>query len=328
VEPLEKQESVAIIIVNWNQKNTLAACLSSLKNKTEYSNYNVVVVDNGSSDGSVELLKQNFPWADVIGLDKNYGFSIGNNKGIAHAFEKYKPQYFLLLNDDTQIIQSDWLTKIVAAAESEDDVGIIGCKLVYPNGKTQYIGTKITVQKLMWLNPNSESRLPEVFDVDAVLGACFLVKRAVFDKIGFLDAGFSPFLHEESDFCMRAKKAGYRTRMVRSVSVVHFLNKSLGKVDSPYFELITRKNAIRFMLLNFPTSWLLKRVPVEVKILVACFIARNKNKKGKLPIKLRTGRELLIRLRANFYGWLYNLRSLCEILTKRRDRAAKLLSIE
>ena len=328
MESLEKQKSVAIIIVNWNQKKTLATCLNSLKTKTAYSNYHVIVVDNHSLDGSVELLKQTFPWTDIVALDKNYGFSVGNNKGIVYALKKYEPQYFLLLNNDTEIVQSDWLSRMVAVAESEDNVGIVGCKLIYPNGKTQYIGTKFTVKRLAWLNPSSEGSLPEVIDIDAVLGACFIIKRAVFDKIGFLDVGFSPFINEESDFCARAKKAGYRTRMILSVNVVHFLNTSLNKINSPYVQFISRKNTIRFMLLNFPTSWLFKRTFFEVRIFVGCFIARNKGKKGVMPIKLRTGRELLVRLNVNFYAWLSNLMSLREIIVKRRDRTAKLLAIE
>jgi len=129
-------------------------------------------------------------------------------------------------------------------------------------------------------------------------------------------------------FCMRAKKAGYRTRMVLSVSVVHFWKMSLNKINSPYVEFISRKNTIRFMLLNFPTSWLLKRTLVEVRIFVGCFIARNKGKKGIASIKPRTGRELLVRLKVNFYGWLRNLMSLREIIDKRRNRTAKLLAIE
>jgi hypothetical protein len=328
VKPLEKQKSVAIIIVNWNQEKLLATCLSSLKSKTEYSNYNVIVVDNGSVDGSVELVKQSFPWADVVALDKNYGFSIGNNKGIVYALKKYKPQYVLLLNNDVEIVQANWLSKMVSVAESEDNVGIVGCKLIYPNGKTQYIGTKVTVNGLTWLNPSKEGNFPEVFDVDSVLGACFLIKKAVLDKIGFLDVGFSPFVHEESDFCMRAKKAGYRTCMVLSVSVVHFWKMSVSKVNSAYVESVVRKNAIRFMLLNFSTSWLLKRMLVEFRIFVGCFIAKNEGKKGIFPIKLRTGRELLVRLKINFYGWLHNFMSLREILAKRRNRTAKLLAIE
>jgi len=328
VKALEKQKSVAIIIVNWNQRNTLATCLSSLKNKTEYSNYQVIVVDNHSLDDSVKLVKQTFPWADLIALDKNYGFSIGNNKGIAYALKKYDSQYFLLLNNDTELIQSDWLRRMVAVAESEDNLGIVGCKLIYPDGKTQYIGTNFSAKKLAWINPSSERTLPEEFDVDSVLGACFLIKRAVIDKIGFFDAAFSPFINEESDFCARAKKVGYRTRMILGVKVIHFLNKSLNKINSPYVDFISRKNTIRFILLNFPTSWLFKRIFFEVRVFVGCFIARNKNKKAIIPVKLRRGTERLIRLKINYYAWLSNLKSLREIIAKRRDRTAKLLAIE
>ena len=285
-------------------------------------------MDNGSSDGSVQLVREKFPWADLIALDKNYGFSIGNNKGIAYALKKYNPTYVLLLNNDTEIVQTDWLREMVAVAEGEGNVGIVGCKLIYPDGKTQYIGTKITVKGLTWINPSSEGSLPLVFDVDAVLGACFLIKREVLDKIGFLDAGFSPFVHEESDFCMRAKKAGYRTCMILSVCVVHFWKMSVGKVNSAYVEHVVRRNAIRFMLLNFPASWLVKRMPIEARIFIGCFIARNKSKKGILPIKLRTGRELLVRLKVNVYGWLHNLMRLREIMAKRKNRTAKILAIE
>jgi len=328
VKPLEKQKSVAIIVVNWNQKKFLSACLSSLKIKTEYQNYQVIVVDNGSLDGSVEMVKQGFPWADIVVLDKNYGFSIGNNKGIFYALKKYEPQYVLLLNNDVEIVQANWLTKMISVAESEDNVGIIGCKLIYPEGKTQYIGTNVTVKGLAWLDPSKEGSFPDVFDVDAVLGACFLIKKAVLDKIGLLDVGFSPFVHEESDFCMRAKKAGYRTCMVLSVSVVHFWKKSIGKVNSTSVEFVVRKNTIRFMLLNFSSSWLLKRAIVEFRIFVGCFIKKNKGKKGSFPIKLRTGTELLVKLKIDFYVWLHNFMSLREILAKRRNRTAKLLAIE
>ncbi len=325
---MENEKTVSIIIVNWNQKGLLETCLSSLWEKTSYSNYKVIVVDNGSSDGSADFVRQSFPWADILALNRNYGFSIGNNRGIIFALKNYNPQYILLLNNDTQIVQADWLTKMVAVAESEANVGIVGCKLIYPNGKIQYIGTKVTVKGLSWLKPSSLNSLPEVFEVDAALGACFLIKRQVIDKIGFLDAWFSPFVHEESDFCMRAKKAGYKTLLVSSVSVVHFWKASVGKVKSAYVEYVVRRNAIRFMLLNFPASWLLKRVPIEVRIFVGCFIARNKGARGILPIKLRTGRELLVRLKVNRDSWWHNLRNLKEILAKRANRAARVEAIE
>jgi hypothetical protein len=322
---LEDEKSVTIIIVNWNQKNTLATCLASLKRKTFYKNYNVIVVDNGSRDGSLQVVKDSFPWVDLIDLDKNYGFAIGNNKGIAYALKKYNPQYFLLLNNDTEIFQSDWLSKMVSAAEAEQKIGIVGCKLIYPNGKTQYLGTKITYEGLSWINPAKEATLPNIFDVDAVLGACFLIKREVIDKIGFLDVGFSPFVHEESDFCMRARKAGFRIVMVLDALVVHHWRLTTAKVNSEYVEYVERRNFVRFILLNYPISWLAKRKVIEMRLFVSCFFARGK---GRLPIRLRTGRELLVRLNINVYVWVYNLKNLREILAKRENRASKLLAIE
>lgn len=298
-----------------------------MKTKTAYSNYHAIVVDNGSADGSVNMVRQSFPWAEVISLDKNFGFAIGNNKGIVYAQQKFAPQYVLLLNNDTEIIQSDWLSRMVAMAEAAGDIGIVGCKLVYPDGKTQFIGTKITPKGFIWLNPKSESTLPEVFDADAVLGACFLIKKAVLDKIGLLDVGFSPFVHEESDFCARARKAGYRTVLVQTVKVVHYWKASVSRINQEFVETVVRKNLIRFMLLNFPAKWLLKRVPVEIRIFFGCFVARNEGK-GKLPIRLRTGRDLLVRLNVNVHGWLCNLMNLREIAAKRENRTLNLSAVE
>jgi hypothetical protein len=102
---------------------------------------------------------------------------------------------------------------------------------------------------------------------------------------------------------------------------------SMGEVNSAYVDFVLRKNAIRFMLLNFSTSWLLKRLPFEARIFVGCFVGRNKGKK-RMPIKLRTSREMLLRLEINFYAWQANFLGLREIIVKRRNRTAKLLAIE
>lgn len=323
---LQTEKAVAIIVVNWNQKARLATCLKSLKEKTAYANYHTIVVDNGSKDSSAQLVKEDFAWADLITLEKNTGFSVGNNKGIVYALKKYNPQYVLLLNNDTEIFQSDWLSKMISATENQADIGIVGCKLLYPNGKTQYLGTKASVKGLSWINPAKEFSLPEEYDVDAVLGACFLIKRAVIDKIGLLDVEFSPFVHEESDYCFRAKKAGYRSHMIQTAAVIHYFRMSVAKVNSSYADFVVRRNFIRFMLLNFPTKWLAKRKTVELRILFGCFVARNLG--GALPVKLRTDRDLLDHLQVNVGGWLYNVKRLREILGKRQNRVSKLWSVE
>lgn len=320
--PLENEKSVAIIIVNWNQKDRLAACLTSLHDKTTYTNYRTTVVDNGSADGSVKLMREMFPWVDLIVLNENTGFSVANNKGITYTLIKFNPQYVLLLNNDTEIIQADWLDKMVTSAESHPDVGIVGCKLLYPDGRTQYIGTKASFKGLNWINPQSERNLPETFDVDSVLGACFLIKKEVIEKIGLLDVGFSPFVHEETDYCFRAKKAGYKSQMLLTVRVIHYFQVSIDKISSVYAEFVVRRNFVRFMLLNFPVKWLIKRKAIEVRILVGCFIARNKW--GVLPFKLRTDGDLLVHLKIYIFAWFYNIERLREILQKRQNREKKL----
>ena len=206
-----------------------------------------------------------FPWVDLIALNENTGFSVANNKGITYALTKFNPQYILLLNNDTEIVQADWLGKMVASAESRPDVGIVGCKLVYPDGKTQYIGTKASFKGLSWINPQSERNLPEAFDVASVLGACFLIKREVIEKIGMLDVGFSPFVHEETDYCFRARKASYKSQMLLSVRVVHYFQASVSKITPVYAEFVVRRNFVRFMLLNFPVKWIVKRKAIELR---------------------------------------------------------------
>jgi GT2 family glycosyltransferase len=314
--------TVSIIVLSWNSKVLLQTCLTSIQQKTEYANYKVIVVDNGSADDSVSWVKKKFPLVDIVALDRNYGFSIGNNEGIAYAIEKFNPKYVLLLNNDIEIIQRDWLTKLVAAAESENAVGIVGSTLIYADGRIQYIGTKLYAKGLSWLKPENCPNLPEIYPVDCVLGACFLMKRSVIDKIGGLDVGFSPFGHEESDFCIRARKAGYKIYMVSTVKAVHQNRASMKTVNREYLRKIARRNSIRFMLLNFPVFWIAKRLPYEG--IIRPFIVRNTTVKSRIPIKLRDNKDMLIEVKTNINSWIYNLKDLHEIFAKRQNRVMKL----
>lgn len=315
------QPPVSIIILSWNNKALLQTCLASLK-KTSYSSFEVVVVDNGSVDDSVVWVRENFPWVNVVALDKNYGFSIGNNKGIEYALRNLAPKYLLLLNNDIEVIQSDWLYKLVNTAETEEGMGVVGCKLINPDGTTQYIGTKLSAKGLSWLKPKDHPKLPQIYKADCVLGACFLIKKSLIEKIGGLDSGFSPFGHEESDFCFRAKKAGFKIYMNSYVELIHQNRASIGKVNSEYERFVARKNSIRFMLLNFSISWLAKRLPIEAFIRI--LVVRNSSAKRLIPVKLRGGVDLLVEVEANFRGWWCNFKSLGEIIAKRHNRTMKL----
>jgi GT2 family glycosyltransferase len=320
----KKEPKVSIVIVNWNRKKLLEACLNSLEKTTEYSNYSMIVVDNGSSDGSSNLVESRFPSVNLLSLKQNMGFAIGNNIGIANALQN-NADYVLLLNNDTLIIQRDWLRKMVESAEENEEIGIIGCKLIYPNGKVQHVGSRLDIKGLDWINPQILDGSSEVFEVDVVLGACFLIKRKTIDIIGFLDEGFSPFQQEESDFCFRAKKAGFRVCTTLSVKVVHLYGASRQAITSDYFNFIHRKNQIRLMLLNFSVGWLVCHSVYEIQEFASCLFERKSGFQKRFLFRLEIRKDWQRRTSIYLSAWFFNARNLGEILAKRRNRAGKIL---
>jgi GT2 family glycosyltransferase len=266
---------VCIIILNWNGKELLKDCLSSLFKVTDYPNYKVIVVDNGSTDGSVEYVKKNFPQVDVLPLDKNYGFAEGNNKGIKYALKKYKPKYILLLNNDTKIIQKDWLKKLVETAESDKKIGIVGPKLIYPDGRIQHIWTIVNPYRLQFFITNykrgekDSKKFSILKEVDALSAACVLIKKEVIEKIGLLDESFTPFWLEDTDFFIRAKNSGFKLIYNGKVKVVHFEGVSTKKyakrkdlTENKNVFFIQRKNMLYFLLKHYGIKALLFQVPL------------------------------------------------------------------
>lgn len=118
---MRKYPKVSIIILNYNGRKYLRDCLGSIEKNTNYPNYEVIMVDNGSTDDSVEFVRKNFPWVKIIEVRKNKGFAAGNNIGIRHT----KSDYVFLLNPDT-IVQQGWLSKAIETAESDPTIGIVG----------------------------------------------------------------------------------------------------------------------------------------------------------------------------------------------------------
>jgi len=216
---MKSYPKVCIIVLNWNGKDLLKKCLDSLLNLTDYPNYKVIVVDNRSTDGSQEFVKKNYPQVDLLELDKNYGFTGGNNRGIIYAEKKYKPKYFLLLNNDTEIIQKDWLKLLVESAEKYD-AGIVGCKLLYPDRRIQHAGINTTFLSEHIGRYEDENKYTEIRAVGAVTFACVLINRKVFEKIGLLDEIFFAG-HEDIDFCFRARKNGFKIIYNGYVKLIH-----------------------------------------------------------------------------------------------------------
>jgi len=315
---------VSIVIVNWNGREFLKNCLSSVFAQV-YPDYRVVMVDNGSTDGSAVFVRDNFPRVDLLELAENTGYPHGNNVGIKYALDKYDPDYVLLLNNDTRIPRADGLAALVAAAESAGSIGIVGCRLVYPDGQVQDMGAEITpygYQKLVKLNGWTAPAKP--YQVDAVMGAVFLIKKVVIGKIGLLDEGFAPFYFEDTDYCARARKAGYGVTVVPGTDVIHYTEQTTKRLPSDFVRGVIKRGEIRYALLNYPLSWLAKFAALEAGNFMANVLERKDKTRRISPvnIKARDGwrRNAGLLLRA----YLYNLKNMAEIASKRLARSGKL----
>jgi len=200
---------VTVVIVSWNVRRLLERCLSSLLAASERSSLSctIIVVDNASTDGSADMVRQRFPGVQLVASDANLGFSRGNNLGIARS----KSQYVLLLNPDTEVV-GDALSMMVAYLEHHDDVGALGPRLVFPDGRTQSSRRRFPTLATVFLEstllqqwfPRSAvlSRYyvldrgdDEVQDVDWLVGACLLIRRQVWEQVGPLDEAF--FMYSE-----------------------------------------------------------------------------------------------------------------------------------
>jgi GT2 family glycosyltransferase len=184
---------VSIIILNWNGYEDTIECIESLK-KITYPNYEVIIVDNASSGDDVRILKEKYGgYIHMIANDQNYGFPEGNNIGMRYALGK-GTDYLLLLNNDT-VVDPEFVTEMVKVAESNPAVGIAGSKIYYyhyPN-IIQAAGGKIT----WWLGyidtygeEDDVGQYDDIAERDYVYGTSFLIKKAVIDKISFMDPYF------------------------------------------------------------------------------------------------------------------------------------------
>lgn len=225
---------VYVVILNYDGKSHLEYCLPSIMS-TEYSNYEVVLVDNDSSDDSVEYVRENFPSVTVLEQDRNRGWGGGNNVGVEHASEQ-GADYIVLANNDIRV-HPKWLTAAVRAAERDPDVGFVGFDIY---------GT-IRPVPLEEYEEACESWTEISFDYtdDFIDGMAVFVRMEVFDEVGPIDEDF--FLYAgETDLEIRASRAGYR-RMRTNVPVWHYSSGTTAKmpVKSAYW---ANRNHIRLAL--------------------------------------------------------------------------------
>ena len=229
---------LSIIIVNYNVKEFLSNLLDSIRKAVKKIPYEIIVVDNASDDGSVDLIKKKYSKVKLIANKTNVGFGSANNQAMKIA----KGKYFLLINPDT-IVREDTFSKMLEFFQNTSNAGIAGCKVLNADGSLQlacrrsFPGPWTSFTKVMGLSklfPNSKLfarynltylNPNRTYEVDAVSGAFMMIRKEIYDKIGGFDENF--FMYgEDLDLCYRAQKLGSAVYYVHNAEIIHYKGES------------------------------------------------------------------------------------------------------
>ena len=233
-----KKPLVSILMLNWNGRQHLTNALNSVKEHTKDFDYELILVDQGSTDGSVELVEKQFPWVQIIKNKANLGIPIASNKAIRKASGKYL--YFL--GNDT-IVSKNWLKPCIDLVESEPMMAIVGSTLVAP-------------KKVNEIHPKKKWKYR-----DNVCSQGMLATKKVFDLVGLYDENhFNPYGGEETDWEYRALNAGFKIAETEE-SIVGHIGGGDTKRQNPDRELLLNIGRLRAMLFNDSFFSFLKRIP-------------------------------------------------------------------
>jgi hypothetical protein len=269
---------VFILILNYNGASCISACLNSVF-KIDYPNFEVVVVDNASTDGSLELVRRQFSRCHFIKNEANLGFSVGNNVGIRFALERMADWVFLL-NQDT-IVEKDFLSRLLKAAHEEPQAGILSPVIMDAQNRIWFSGGKIDWWKMKTTHLRYIKReLP--YESEFISGCAMLAKSEVWKRVGLLDEDY--FLYwEDVDLSFRVASAGFSLLVVPGSRIAH-LEKSEEKKEIKVYWLVIsgliffRKNASSLMKVWIKAYYLLRKIKNRQDI---------RNNKGPLAMAVK-----------------------------------------
>jgi len=233
-------DKVAIIVLNWNGKEDTTKCLQSIQ-KLTYRGAEIIIVDNGSTDGSQDHFRTHFPHFTLIETGENLGYAGGNNVGLTYALNR-PFEYFFILNNDT-IVDSSIVEAFLEGFNQYPNVGILGAKIYLMNepGRFDHFGGNWNAKRLEfnyvgYREVDDQKTWEQPQELDYVCGAGIMIRRAVFETIGLFDPRFFLFW-EETDFCFRARRAGFGVMFQPKALIWHKVSASFkgGKPLSTYF---------------------------------------------------------------------------------------------
>ena len=253
---------VTVVVPNWNGERFLSTCLGSLRRQT-YGDFETVLVDNGSSDGSVAFVEENFPEVRIVRLPHNGGFTAAVNAGIGAS----EAEYVVLLNNDTEVEQR-WLEALVRAADEHPEAGLFASKLVDFRDRRLLDGAGDALRKtgLPYRIGHGEIDRGQFEEEALVFGACAagaLYRRRLFDEVGVFDGDFFSNC-EDGDLSFRAQLAGYRCLYVPDAVVYHMGSASTGGKRSATNTRLGTQNGINRLVKNLPASLVWRILPSVV----------------------------------------------------------------
>jgi len=263
---------LSIVIVAWNVRDLVLDCLASIRAAKLGVSHEVILVDNGSNDFTVEAASRQFPETRILALPKNIGFGAGNNRGL----EVMRGRHAVLLNSDT-IVLPGGLEACVRFLDLHPEVGVVGPQLLNPdrtkqncihnspNLVSELVGQSLLRRLLPHSYPSKRVDYDAPVEVEAVLGACLFVRREVIERVGMIDEDYFFFL-EETDWCHRIRAAGFKIAHLPDAYVIHLYGESTKKkaplrTRIEYYRsryLFFRKNRSRAAYLSLRGITLLK----------------------------------------------------------------------
>ncbi len=265
---------IEVIVLNWNGREDTLECLASLR-EIKYPNFEVRVVDNGSTDNSMSAVRGHFPAVLTVENGSNLGFAEGNNRGITESL-KSDPDFILLLNNDTTV-DPGLLASFIEAANRFPDAGVFGPKIYYHADPMRlwYAGGYWDDDSLSFNEYGAGELDRGQYDVlqetEWVIGCAMFVRAEVFRSVGLLEPKF--FLNnEEIDFCSRMKRAGYSCVYVPAARLWHKISVSFGGEDSPMKEYFSARNRLLWARRNAEPGLRMRIYPDSARSLVGRFV--------------------------------------------------------
>ena len=252
---------VSVIIPNWNGKEFLKTCLDSLKTQT-FREFKVILVDNGSTDGSIEFVRENYPEVKIVALDKNYGFAKGNNIGMEEALKNEEIKYIALLNNDTEA-SPHWLGELTQALNNNSDIGFCASKILrfYNRQIIEEAGHAFCRYGFAYKLGVGEEDKGQYDNSRMVFSACAgaaIYRKSMIEEIGLFDEDFFAYF-EDLDLDFRAQLRGYKCLYV-PMAVVYHIGGGTAKWGSTEHIYFCSRNRITVLLKNMPLSLLLKNL--------------------------------------------------------------------